>query len=81
MIDHRMQNAALFIRMVRHIVISLRMNREAAQQRIAMVSVVIHRIHAIGGMMRISGQEFMLCLLWPQCMTTGMQIMLPLYFL
>ena len=55
-----MQDAALFVGVVGHIVVSLRGDGEFAQQGVAMVAMVIHGIHAVGGMVLGAGKEFML---------------------
>jgi len=64
-LHHAMQDAARFIRMVGHVLVARRRDRKAADQRIAMVTMVIHRIHAIRGVLAFAGEELVLALRRP----------------
>ena len=80
--QHAVQNTARLIRVIRHILIVGRFNRKIRQQSIAVVTMVVDSIHAIGRVLRIVGQKFMLALRRPALgMAQGQQIMATLHFL
>ena len=81
-LNHAMQDAALLKRVIRYILVTAGNDWVAAEQGITMMPMIINSIHAIGTMMRITGEKFMLRLFRPQMrMTYSMFIMPPLYFL
>jgi len=59
-LEHAMQDAALLVGMVGHVVVGLRGDGKLAQQGVAMMAMVVHGIHAIRRMVLGAGKEFML---------------------
>jgi len=81
-LQHAMQNAARFERMVGDIMIEGRGNRKTGQQGIAMMTMIIDGIHAISRMMGIASEKFMLPLRRPLAgMAQREQVMPSLHFL
>ena len=64
-LHHAVQDAARLVGMIRHVLIARGRDRKTAEQGVAVVSVIVHRVHPVGRMMRIAGQEFMLRLRRP----------------
>src|SRR5476649_1191935 len=61
-VQHAVQDAALFVGVVGDVVVGLVGDRESAQQRVAVVAVVVDRIHAVGGVgvARLAGEILVL---------------------
>jgi hypothetical protein len=80
--QYAMQNAARLERMIGYIMIERRFNRKTRQQCIAVMTMVIDRIHAVSDMMGIACQKFMLRLCRPfACVPKCKQVMPTLHFL
>ena len=56
-------------------------DREAAHDRVAVVPVLVARVHAVGGVLPFLSQELVLAPLGPRDMTARMPQMGPLHFL
>jgi len=81
-LDNAVQYPARFIGMIRHVLIALRKNWKSADKRIAVMTMAIHCIHSIRGVVRFASQEFMLRLRGPfRCMPGCQQIVPTLHFL
>ena len=85
-LDPAVQHAALFERMVGYIAIFQAENRKARQQRIAMVTVQIVRIAAVGRLESVlerwrARQKLILRFGRPVLKALGMMLMMPLHLL
>src|SRR3982074_1121278 len=79
---HAVQYSTGFIGMIGYILIAGRSNRKTAQQRIAVMAMVIYRIDSIGAMLGVTCQKLMLALRRPiSGMAQSQQVMSPLHLL
>jgi hypothetical protein len=69
--QHAVQDAALFVGMVGNVVVARVGDRVGRQQRVAVVAVVVDRVHAVRGMQRFTGKELVLGFFRPVVMGTA----------